>query len=228
MCCSSVTLILVLFFFFTWIIDAETSTNLKWSDINLAQLPGQQQCCFSFLLTQLRPGFLLCSGEECDQMKSGLPWFTLVWIASDGFSSQLFLTKAALYAYIARQVGIWFYGLDTDFIRHVDLHKMAHGLCFGNTEVNNNVRGKKGRISVEWGWQPGILWPRDEAGRKPVHANKRVPHCWHGAETPDNTAERCVIYLQGEWWLHATPREGCDTWGDREAFKKEKKDVLSE
>lgn len=56
--------------------------------------------------TEVRIRLVLCCKEECDQMKSGLHWFTLVWIGSDGFSSQLFLTKAALYAYIARQVGI--------------------------------------------------------------------------------------------------------------------------
>lgn len=146
---------MLVLFFFRWIIDAGTSANLKWSDRNLGQLQ------LSPYTTEIRIWLVLCSKEGCDQMKSRLHWFTLVRIGSDGFSSQLFLTKAALYAYIARQVGIWFYGLDTDFIQHVDLHKMANGLCCDNTKVNNNVRGKKRRISVEWECQPGILWPRE-------------------------------------------------------------------
>lgn len=39
--------------------------------------------------------------------------------------------------------------IDTDFIQHGDLHKMANGLCCDNTKVNNSVEGKKGQISVE-------------------------------------------------------------------------------
>lgn len=67
----------------------------------------------------------------------------MVWVGSDGFSSQLGLTKAALYAYIAQQAGIVFYGLDMDFIQHTDLHKMPNGLYCDNTKVNNNVGGRK-------------------------------------------------------------------------------------
>lgn len=50
----------------------------------------------SIYTTEIRIQLVLCPKEGCDQMESGLHWFTLVWIGSDGFSSQLFLTKAAL------------------------------------------------------------------------------------------------------------------------------------
>lgn len=95
-------------------------------------------------VSELRPWLALCFKEENDLMKHGLCWFTLVWMGSDRFSSQLCVTKAALCSYIARQAGIRFCGLDTDFIQHRDLHKMANGSCCSHTKVNNHVRGKKG------------------------------------------------------------------------------------
>lgn len=171
-------------------------------------------------MSELRPWFALCLKKENDRMKRGLHQFSLVWMGSDWFSSQLCVTKTALCSYTARQAGIWFCGLDTDFIQHRDLHKMANGLCCSHTKVNNNVRGKKGR-----------LVKNENASQDPGSVEMRLRKCqhrWTKEPYAAGTEHEPQPALQIGATCKASLSAGHGMGGDREAPREEEKDVVSE
>lgn len=157
---------MLVLFFFTSEMKCCTPRAASWIAAVMLQL--------SLYTTEMRLWVVPCFREERDEMGSRLYCFAL-----DGMG-WVFLpavcNKGSSIAYITRQLGIWFYGPDMDFIPHTDLHRIANQwFCCDNTKVRNSVGAgrRMGQCRMKMPTR-NLMTERDEAGRKPVHINKSL------------------------------------------------------